>query len=148
MHGHAPPCHLLGRSAFQLLLPSIHRTAERDCLKSSYRLRTKALRVNVTIQGVKPSPEAALAKSHAPIELGGYPVASIQRVAESETGRKVPIEPGSQGPTGGRNERRSPISPTYRGKKRGPSATPTPFRTVSHRAFSETRAVRRPPPEQ
>ena len=32
--------------------------------------------------GVKPIPEAALAKSHAPIELGGCPVASIHRAAE------------------------------------------------------------------
>jgi hypothetical protein len=46
MRGHAPPCRLLGRSAFKLRLPSIHRTAERDCLKSPFRLQTKALRVN------------------------------------------------------------------------------------------------------
>lgn len=46
MRGHAPPCRLLGRSACKLRLPSIHRTAERDCLKSPFRLQTKALRVN------------------------------------------------------------------------------------------------------
>src|ERR671921_2803732 len=95
MRSHAPTCRLLGRSAFQLRLPSIHRTAERDCLKSSYRLRTKALRVNVTIQGVKPIPEAALAKSHAPIELGGCPVASMHRAAE----RNCPNRGKSNAPT-------------------------------------------------
>ena len=34
--------------------------------------------------GVKPIPKAALAKSNAPIELGGCPVASMHRAAEKE----------------------------------------------------------------
>ena len=29
MRGHAPPCRLLGQPAFQLRLPSIHRTADK-----------------------------------------------------------------------------------------------------------------------
>jgi hypothetical protein len=77
MHAHAPPCRLLSRPAFQLCLPSIHRTAGRDCLQSPYRLQTKALRVNKT------GCLSQSRKSHAPIELGGCPVASIQRVAKS-----------------------------------------------------------------
>ena len=42
MRGHAPPGRLLGRSAFQLRLPSIHRTADKiiSLLKNSMEARS------------------------------------------------------------------------------------------------------------
>jgi hypothetical protein len=43
----------------------------------------------------------------------------------------------NQGPTSVRNEARGPIWPSYVGKKRGPSAASTPFRTGSENIFLE-----------